>query len=329
MILAGDIGGTKTALGVYSHEKGVEKPLARETFASANYACLEDIVAEFRLKFDFKIEKAAFGVAGPVSSGKAVITNLPWSVDEEHLKNALSMRSVKLLNDLEAISWSVPSLEKDDIYALNDNSQPVRGGTIAVIAPGTGLGEAFLVWDGTRYLAQASEGGHTDLAPRNELEIELLRYLLKKYEHVSYERVCSGIGIPNIYNFFKDSGKREEPEWLRKELVNVQDPSPLIVNTALEKGSSCPICEATLEMFISLLGAEAGNMALKILPTGGVYLGGGIPPRILPQLQKGLLMKNFLHKGRMTKLLAKMPVNVILKTDMALTGTAYYGLEIL
>jgi glucokinase len=329
MILAGDIGGTKTALGIYSPEKGIGAPLAQETFSSADYACLEAIVAEFCLKYDFEIEKAAFGVAGPVSGGKAVITNLPWVIDEEQLKNALDISSVKLINDLEAISWSITSLEENDIYALNDHGVSVKGGTIAVIAPGTGLGEAFLVWDGSRYIAQPSEGGHTDLAPTNELEIELLRYLLKKYEHVSYERVCSGIGIPNIYNFLKGSGRAEEPEWLARELVNVKDPTPLIVNTALKKESSCLICKATLDMFISLLGAEAGNMALKILPTGGVYLGGGIPPRILPELQKGLLMENFLQKGRMSKLLSNMPVNVILKTDTALTGTAYYGLEIL
>lgn len=329
MILAGDIGGTKTALGVYSYEKGIGLPLAQETFASAKYACLEDVVAEFRLKFDFAIEKAAFGVAGPVSGGKAVITNLPWTIDEEQLQDTLGISSVKLLNDLEAIAWSVSSLEETDMYALNDNGAPVKGGTIAVIAPGTGLGEAFLVWDGSRYLAHASEGGHADFAPTNELEIELLRYLLKKHDHVSYEMVCSGIGIPNIYNFYKDGGRIEEPSWFARELENVQDPTPSIINTALKKAGSCPICAATLDMFISLLGAEAGNMALKILPTGGVYLGGGIPPRILPQLQKGLLMQSFLHKGRMSKLLANMPVNVILKTDMALTGAAYYGFEIL
>ena len=328
MILAGDIGGTKTALGIYSPEKGIGTPLARETFASANYACLEDVVAEFRLKFDFDIDKATFGVAGPVAVGKAVITNLPWIIDEERLKDALGVSTVKLLNDLEAIAWSVSSLEENDIYALNDYGEPEKGGTIAVIAPGTGLGEAFLVWDGSRFLAQASEGGHADFAPTNELEIELLRYLLKKHDHVSYEMVCSGIGIPNIYNYFKDSGRMEVPAWLVRELENVQDPTPLIINTALKKGGSCPICEATLDMFIALLGAEAGNMALKILPTGGVYLGGGIPPRILPQLQKGLLMQNFLHKGRMSKLLSSLPVNVILKPDMALTGAAYYGLEI-
>jgi glucokinase len=329
MIIAGDIGGTKTALGIYSPEKGIRTPLIIETFSSANYPCLEAIIAEFCLKFDFEIEKAAFGVAGPVSGGKAQITNLPWAIDEEQLNTSLNTSSVKLLNDLEAIAWSVPSLEEKDIYALNDQGDKTKSGTIAVIAPGTGLGEAFLVWNGSRYLAQASEGGHTDLAPTNELEIELLRYLMQKYKHVSYERVCSGIGIPNIYNFFKDSGRAEEPDWLAWEMENIKDPTPLIVNTALKKDKSCPICKATLDMFIALLGAEAGNMALKILPTGGVYLGGGIPPRILSELQKGLLMENFLQKGRMSRLLLNIPVNVILKTDTALTGAAYYGLEIL
>lgn len=329
MILAGDIGGTKTALGLYSKEQGIEAPVALETFRSADYTGLEDILAEFCSNYEFEIEKAAFGVAGPVDDGRAKITNLPWVIDEALLQTVLKSSSVKLLNDLEAIAWSVPSLGDKDICALNVLGESETGGTIAIIAPGTGLGEAFLVWDGARYFAHASEGGHTDLAPTNDLEIELLRYLLKKYDHVSYERVCSGIGIPNIYNFLKESGREKEPDWLGSELKNLKDPTPLIVNTALEKDGSCPLCEATLDMFIALLGAEAGNMALKILPTGGVYLGGGIPPRILSELQKGLLMEKFLQKGRMSKLLADMPVNVILKTDTALTGAAHYGLEIL
>lgn len=329
MILAGDIGGTKTALGIYSYEKGMRFPLFLKTFPSANYANLEAIVSEFCAPFEFEIEKAAFGVAGPVSGGKAKITNLPWIIDKDHLAKALNTSSVALLNDLEAIAWSVPSLEKNDMYALNNHGSTLQDGTIAIIAPGTGLGEAFLIWDGTRYFAQSSEGGHSDFAPTNELEIDLLRYLMQKYERVSYERVCSGIGIPNIYNFFKDSGRVEEPEWLAKEIAKAKDPTPLIVKIALKKDSNCPICRATLDMFISILGSEAGNIALKILPSGGVYLGGGIPPRILPALQKGLFMKKFLHKGRMSQLLVNMPVNVILKTDTALTGAAYYGLEIL
>lgn len=329
MILAGDIGGTKTALGIYSVKKGVETPLALETFPSAHYAGLEEIVISFTSKFDFEIEKAAFGVAGPVSSGKAKITNLPWIIDEVQLKASLNTSSVKVLNDLEAIAWSVPCLKETDIYPLNHQSTKVHGGNIAVIAPGTGLGEAFLVWDGSRYLAQPSEGGHADLAPTNELEIELLRYLMQRYEHVSYERVCSGIGIPNIYNFLKDSGEKEEPEWLARRIAETTDPTPVIVGTALNKDIASPICKTTLDMFIALLGAEAGNMAMKILASGGVYLAGGIPPRILPALQTGLLMEKFLHKGRMSSLLLDMPVNVIVKPDTALTGAAYYGLEIM
>lgn len=328
MILAGDIGGTKTTLGIYSPDEGIRHPLAKETFSSANFAGLEAIVTEFSSKYDFGFVKAVFGVAGPVSGGKATITNLPWIIDEKQLKTTFKISSIKLLNDLEAIALSIPSLEKEDIYTLN-KSDAVQGGVIAVIAPGTGLGEAFLVWDGVRYFAQSSEGGHADLAPTNETEIDLLRYLMQKYEHVSYERVCSGIGIPNIYSFFKESGREEEPEWLAKEHANAKDPAPLIVSTALRTDIDCPICRATLEMFISLLGSEAGNLALKLLPSGGVYLGGGIPPRILPALQEGLFMKNFLRKGRMSKLLLNMPVNVILKTDTALTGAAYYGFEIL
>lgn len=328
MILAGDIGGTKTTLGIYSPDEGLGHPLAKETFPSANYAGLEAIVAEFSSKFDFECVKAIFGVAGPVSGGKATITNLPWTIDEEQLKTAFKIPSVKLLNDLQAIALSVPSLEKEDIYALN-KAAAVQGGTIAVIAPGTGLGEAFMVWDGARYFAQASEGGHADLAPTNETEIDLLRYLMQKYEHVSYERVCSGRGIPNIYNFFKESGREEEPEWLAKEHAKAKDPVPLIVNTALRTDIDCTICRATLDMFISLLGSEAGNLALKLLPSGGVYLGGGIPPRIISALQEGLFMENFLRKGRMAEILLNIPVNVILKTDTGLTGAAYYGLEIL
>jgi len=329
MILAGDIGGTKTALGIYSHEKGMKSPLFLKTFPSANYTNLEAIVTEFCASFNFEIEKAAFGVAGPVSGGKAKITNLPWIIDKDQLANTLGTSAIALLNDLEAIAWSIPSLEKNDLHALNDHGNAVQGGTIAIIAPGTGLGEAFLVWDGSRYLAYGSEGGHADLAPTNELEIELLRYLMQRYEHVSYERACSGIGIPNIYTFFRDSGRQEEPEWLAKELANAKDPTPHIISFALEKASKCAICEATLDMFISLLGSEAGNMALKILPTGGVYLGGGIPPRILPALQKGLFMKKFLQKGRMSDLLLNMPIHVIVNKDTALAGAAYYGLEIL
>ncbi|MDM8540269.1 glucokinase [Desulfococcaceae bacterium HSG9] len=326
MILAGDIGGTKTALGIYSHETGIESPLAQAIFPSADYAGLEAIVTEFLSKRDFKVEKAVFGVAGPVSKGKAIITNLPWVIDEDRLKTALKIPYIKLLNDLEATAWSVPFLSKKDVCTLNKGEKK-PGGTIAVVAPGTGLGEAFLTWDGSRYLAYSSEGGHADIAPTSELEIELVRYLMDKYEHVSYEWVCSGIGIPNIYHFLKDSGKAEEPDWLAEELAKAKDPTPVIFNAAIGKDRTCPICETAIDIFISILGSEAGNMALKVMATGGVYLGGGIPPRILPSLKKGHFIENFLRKGRMSGLLSDMPVNVILSATTAITGAAYYGLE--
>ncbi len=327
MILAGDIGGTKTALGIYSPERGIGSPLAQASFVSANYAGLEAIVTEFLSTLDFKIEKAVFGVAGTVTEGKAIITNLPWVIDEGRLRKTLKLQLVKLLNDLEATAWSVPSLGMEDIYTLN-KGEKIEGGTIAVVAPGTGLGEAFLIWDGSRYLAHSSEGGHADVAPTSELEIELVRYMMNKYEHVSYEMVCSGIGIPNIYNFFKDSGKAEEPDWLAEELAKTKDPTPTIVNAAISKERICSICEATVDTFISFLGSETGNMALKVMARGGVYLGGGIPPRILPALKKGHFMENFLRKGRMSGPLFNMPVNVILDPKTAITGAAYYGLEV-
>lgn len=296
MILAGDIGGTKTILGIYSHKAGVRSPLAQAIFPSAEYTGLEAIVIKFLSNLDFNVEKAVFGVAGPVTEGKAKITNLPWVIDEEQLKTVLKIPRVILLNDLEATAWSVPSLGKEDIITLN-KGEKIQGGSIAIVAPGTGLGEAFLFWDGSRYLAQSSEGGHTDVAPTSQLEIELVSHLMNKYEHVSYESVCSGIGIPNIYNFFKDSGKAEEPDWLAEELAIVRDPTPVIFNRALSKDRACPICVATMDTFISILGSEAGNLALKVMATGGVYLGGGIPPRILPALKKVNLWRIFLTKA--------------------------------
>jgi len=326
MILAGDIGGTKTILGIYSHEAGVRAPLAQAIFPSAEYTGLEAIVIKFLSKLDFNVERAVFGVAGPVTEGKAKITNLPWVLDEAQLETVLRIPHVILLNDLEATAWSVPSLDQKDIYTLNKGEKK-QGGSIAIVASGTGLGEAFLVWDGSRYLAHSSEGGHADLAPTSQLEIELVSHLMNKYEHVSYELVCSGIGIPNIYNFFKDSGKAEEPDWLAEELSKVQDPTPVIFNRALAKDRPCPICVATIDTFISILGSEAGNMALKVMATGGVYLGGGIPPRILPALKGGQFMENFLGKGRMSRLLIHMPVNVIICAETAIRGAACYGLE--
>ncbi len=327
MLLAGDIGGTKTRLAIYSPEAGPRTPLVEATFPSGRYPSLEALVSDFLAQVDLKPKRASFGVAGPVVAGQATITNLPWVMSETQLQTALDLAPVRLLNDLAAIAQAVPWLESDDLYTLNEG-QADPGGAIAVIAPGTGLGEGFLTWDGSRYRAHASEGGHTDFAPTNSLEVDLLRYLLDRLEHVSYERVCSGRGLPNIYAFLKDSGYAEEPAWLAEQLAAADDPNPVIVNAALARGQQCELCVATLETFVSILGTEAGNMALNVLATGGVYLGGGIPPRILSALEGGRFMEAFRDKGRMSDLMARIPVHVILNPKVALLGAACQGLEL-
>jgi glucokinase len=326
-LLAGDIGGTKTNLAIFSSQAGPRAPLAESIFLSARYLSLEALVREFLTQTDLEVVRASFGVAGPVVAGRAKVTNLPWVMEERQLQEALRLSSVRLLNDLEAIAHAVPFLEAADLHTLNEG-QPAPGGAIAIIAPGTGLGEAFLTWDGSRYRAHASEGGHTDFAPTNALEVGLLRYLLGRFEHVSYERVCSGGGLPNIYAYLRDSGYAEEPAWLAEQLASVEDPNPIIVNAALHGERLCELCVATLNTFVSILGTEAGNLALKVLAIGGVYLGGGIPPRILPALEQGRFMEAFRRKGRMSDLLAQVPVHVILNPKVALLGAACHGLEL-
>jgi glucokinase len=325
MILAGDIGGTKTNLIIFSSEAGPRNPLAEATLPSARYPSLEALVSEFLTRVNLKVEQASFGVAGPVVGRRATITNLPWVMNEASLAEALSLSSVYLLNDLTATAHAVPFLEPADLCTLNKD-EATRDGAIAVIAPGTGLGEAYLIRDGDRYRAYASEGGHGDFAPSTPLEIELLRYLQTLYEHVSYERVCSGKGLPNIYAYLRDVGYAEEPKWLVKRLAEATDPAPVIVNAALDEDRPSELCIATLDTFVSILGAEAGNMALKVLATGGVYLGGGIPPRILSVLKRGFFMEAFRRKGRMSALMSRIPVHVILNPRAALFGAACYGL---
>ncbi len=328
MLLAGDIGGTKTNLAVFSTEAedGWRKPLAEATFPSGRYPGLEALVEEFQQQHHFTIERASFGVAGPVVNGRATITNLPWILEENHLKNVLGIPLVSLLNDLTAIAHGVPYLGAEDLHTLNAG-HPVQKGAIAVVAPGTGLGEAFLTWEGGRYHAHTSEGGHADFAPADALQLELLRYLQLRYPHVSFERVCSGKGLPNIYAFLKESGHATEPAWLADTLAQAKDPTPVIVENALDKERACDICTMTMQLFVSILGAEAGNMALKVLATGGVFLGGGIPPRILPFLSEGRFMQSFLRKGRLSDVLIPIPVYVILNPNIALLGAARHGFE--
>jgi glucokinase len=331
MILAGDIGGTKTLLALFSDQDStqVHVPLHEETFPSARYASLDEIVRAFLTQVGQDagpINAACFGVAGPVIGTRARITNLPWEIDANTLSTALGGARVRLINDLEAIGTAVPALTTDDLHTLNEG-EPVSGGTLAVIAPGTGLGEAFLIWSGNGYRAYASEGGHASFAPTNEREMDLLRELLRHYEHVSYERICSGSGMPNLYAALRDSGQAPETPDVAEQLATADDQTPIIMNAALDTAAPCPLCTLTLETFVSILGAEAGNLALKVLATGGVYLGGGIPPRIVPALQHERFLRAFQHKGRFAGLLSRVPVHIILHSRPALLGAALYAFE--
>jgi glucokinase len=266
-------------------------------------------------------------VAGPNIQGKAKITNLPWMMQEEQLQQELDIPVVHLLNDLEAMANAIPLLDSSDLHTVNPGS-PVPHAPIAVIAPGTGLGEAFLVWDEERYRTYPSEGGHVDFAPRNPFESGLLVHMLGRLEHVSYEHVCSGIGLPNIYTYLKESGTFEEPAWLAEQLANAEDHTPIIINTALSGQNPPGICVATLKTFTSILGAEAGNMALKVLARGGVYLSGGISPRVLPFLEDEEFLRAFKSKGRFTNLLDSIPVQVILNANTGLIGAAAHGFDL-
>jgi len=331
MFLAGDIGGTKISLGIYASEDSSRAPLklVEDSFPSADFDSLESLISEYlKTNSSLKIKKAVFAVAGPVVRGRSRITNLPWILDEKQLQLELNLTSVRLLNDLEAIAHAVPFMPPDEKYVLNQGI-PAPGGNMGIIAPGTGLGESFLTMSSSGYSAHAAEGGHADFAPTNQEEVDLLRFLLSDYERVSYERVCSGIGLWNIYAYLRSRSNLEEPSWLTERLTAAQDPTAVIVDSALSKERSCELCIVSLNMFVSILGAEAGNLALKVMATAGIFLGGGIPPRILEILENGFFMMAFKNKGRMSELMARIPVYVILNPQIARDGAARIGFGVL
>jgi glucokinase len=321
MILAGDIGGTKTNLAYFSVQDGQLQRGPTSSYPSREYASLNDIVKKFLADNSLKIEIGGFGIAGPVLNGRCEATNLPWVVDARAIGAVLGVSKVVLLNDLEAMAYGTLRLTPSDTLIVNSGSvQP--NGAIAVIAAGTGLGEGGLVWNGSRYQALPSEGGHTDFAPRNEMEMRLLHFLLTKYKRVSYERVVSGMGIANIYQLFRTQVKYAEPEWLAHAMTT--DAAAAISTAALSGKDEA--CVKTMEMFVSLYGAEAGNLALKLLSTAGIYVGGGIAPKILPLLQQSTFIDAFTNKGRLSPLLKSMPVSVVLNDKTALFGAAHYAL---
>jgi glucokinase len=320
MILAGDVGGTKVHLALYDFIDGKLKPTRDKQYPAKEYAGLEEIVREF-LGTE-KVSAACFGVPGPVRDGRLRLTNLPWTLDSRELAAGLAIDHVFLINDLQANGYGIAELSPDQIYTLNEGD-PRQMGNRALIAAGTGLGQAFLIWNGRSHDPFPSEGGHVDFAPRNEDEIDLLRFLRQKYNgRISFERVVSGQGLTNIYEFLREVRGVEEPAWLAARIAQ-EDPNAVITELALAAKSE--ICEKAMDMFVSAYGAEAGNLALKILSVGGIYVGGGIAPRILEKLKDGTFMKAFTDKGRLSQLLVNMPVRILLDSGTAVLGAASYA----
>ncbi len=306
MILAGDIGGTNTRLALVDGDP--REPAALEIYPSGEHASLEEIVDAFLAAHPAEPAAASFAIAGPVRDGRVQVTNLAWSVDAASLASRLGLGQVHLLNDLEANAWGLPVLGPGDFHVLNTGA-PGASGNAAVCSAGTGLGEAGMYWDGMRHHPFACEGGHTDFAPLTEQQEGLREHLAAEYDHVSYERVCSGPGLVNVYEYLGGSTSLDAPEISQRALAGTDE-------TAV----------AALGLFVEIYGAEAGNLALKLMATGGVFLGGGIPPRILPKLEDGAFMRCFTAKGRFADLLSAVPVRVILNDRTALMGAALAAL---
>lgn len=327
MLLVGDIGGTKTILAVISPERGARAPLAEATFSNADFTSLDTIIGLFLRDLHVPVAYAILGVAGPVEKGPFLLTNLPWIVDAEALRRTFNLHAVHILNDLEATAQAIPQLMPHEVLTLVDG-EDAQEGNAAILAPGTGLGEAFLTRGDGHCRAHASEGGHADFGPRNPLQMELLRSLQEQFNHVGYEMVCSGPGIARIYTFLKRKTPSAEPLWLAERLQSAPDPTPVIVQAGLDRQKPVALCLETIDVFVSILGAEAGNLALKVLARGGVYLAGGIVPRILPILKRNLFQEAFRSKGNLSQVVSPIPVYVILNTDVVLLGAAFQGLRV-
>jgi glucokinase len=325
MIIAGDIGGTKTNVALFEDDSDrLTRVVVEQSFPSASYDSLEAILAEFVAAHrPERITHACFGVAGPVVGGRVEATNLVWKVSDEKLAEALGLPTVRLVNDLEATAFGIGELRPEQLYTLNEGDGEQRGHR-ALIAAGTGLGMAGIFFDGERYHPMASEGGHIDFAPRNERESQMLTYLHEKIGgRVSYERVLSGIGLFNIYSFLRDTAYSKEPEWLAEE-IKTGDRTAAVARAALAGKSD--LAAKALDMFVEVYGAMAGNLALILKPLGGLYVGGGIAPKIMDKLKDGTFMRNYGDKGRMSGLVKSIPVRVILDDKTALYGAARYAL---
>jgi len=320
MILAGDIGGTKTNVALFEVTDGnLSAPMAQKSFPSGKYDSLDKILEEFIAENRSPVTHACFGIAGPVVEGRVETPNLAWIISDKTLAQTIGVERVGLINDLEATAHGIETLKDSQLFTLNAGESR-RAGHRGLIAAGTGLGMAGIFWDGQDYHPIASEGGHMDFAPRNEIEVELLRYLTEKFNgHVSYERALSGPGLFNIYNFLRDQNFAEEPDWLAAE-INSGDKTAAVSKAALSGKSE--LAREALDMFVEIYGAMAGNLALLMKATGGLFIGGGIAPKLLDKLKDGAFMSAFKDKGRLSSLVASVPVYVILDDKTALYGAA-------
>lgn len=315
VLLAGDVGGTKTSLGLFEVSG---RQLRAETYDSQAFDGIESILHRFlESEQGVRPTAASIAVAGPVADQRVDITNLPWTMDASRIAEALDLPRVHLLNDIEGLAWAIPSLKGDEIHVLRSGVASA-GAVRAIVAPGTGLGEGFFVPRGTHIEAFACEGGHTDFAPRTRRQTKLLETLLESFDHVSYERVASGMGIPQLYRFLESEGVRDADKAIEDRIRRADDPTPIIVDAGIR--GTCARCSEVLEMFVEILGAEAGNLALKTMATGGVYLGGGIPPRILSLLQHPMFLDAFDAKGRFRHLMRRIPIHVVCRSSASLLG---------
>lgn len=324
MILAGEIGGTRTRLAAYQTEGSKLQLVVDKTYPSQQHSGLSEVISAFVKSEGIPVHSACFGVAGPVRAGKSKISNLPWTIDSRELSAQLRLESVGLINDLEAYTYGIDALDSTDFVTLSEGAGEDAEGNRVVISARTGLGIAGMYWDGFRHHPFPCEGGHSDFAPQSDFEAELAHYLRKKHPHVSYERVLSGPGIKNIYDFLRDERKAEEPSWLQKQMSEAPDPPALISQLALE--SKAEICTQAMKMFVGIYGSETGNCALNFLATGGVFVGGSIAAKIVPLMRDPIFMQSFLDKGRMSSLLDDIPVKIVLNDDCGITGAARFTL---
>jgi glucokinase len=318
MILAGDIGGTNARLAYFQPQNGHLRLISERIFPSREHSELGEIVVKFLDDSSTRPEAACFGIAGPVRNGRVETSNLPWVIEQSLLAKQIHLPATLLINDLEAIAWGIGGLSAADVVPLNAVAGPAVGNQ-GVVAPGTGLGEAGLFWDGKLHYVFACEGGHADFAPQNDLQIELLRFLKSRFGHVSYERVLSGPGLVNVYEFLRDAGLAKESPELAAQ-ISAGDPAAAISKAAME--GSCELAEKALDIWMSVYGAEASNLVLKVMATGGLFLAGGISPKILNKLKGPIFMESFLDKGRLRPLLEAIPVQVVTNDKAGLLGAA-------